>query len=320
MGFLKNSYFFNNKAEKKREIKRKLFSKNFENKNKDLLRELLKIRNKILIIGPHPDDVEFSTGRLILKRKGKNVFVFCMSDGRKGQEIGNYSESEFAKIRIKESQKALKLMNLNLKNVHYFMLPDQEVMNNPFIIDKMFIVIKNIKPDYVLIPPWEGAHPDHDATHLFSVISLKNLMFDFNKIVEYGSYNYYQGRMNVQKFIPKNSVEFKLYPDKELQKKWSSIMKLFKSQVSLQKKYVPKSFFECYRLLPKYDYSKLPYENSYILRDLLNPIYPLAKKIFPKKTLMFYETWNNINPMNVKKKLFFNKKHYTNLVKSFDNK
>lgn len=275
------------------------------------LERLADKKNKLLIIGPHPDDVEFSTGRLILKRKGKNVFIFCMTDGRKGQEIGNLPEEQFAKIRIKESQKALNFFGVSRKNIFYFKLPDQEVMNNPYIIDKLFLLLKTINPDFVLIPPWEGAHPDHDATHFFSLIALKNADFPFENIFEYGSYNFYNGVLNVQKFIPKNTEEIKLIPLYEEQKKWNKAMSFFKSQLSFQKEYVPKSKFEVFRKLPNYDYNKLPHENADILRELLNPIYPLAKKILPKKKLLYYETWNNINPLNVKKKLTNHRFHYS---------
>ncbi|MEM2138900.1 MAG: PIG-L family deacetylase [Candidatus Woesearchaeota archaeon] len=276
-----------------------------------LINSLLNKKNKLLIIGPHPDDVEFSTGRLILNRNQKNTFVFCMTDGRKGQEYGNLSEDEFAKIRIKESKKALSYLGINQKNIFYFNLKDQEVIRNPYIIDKLYILIKKILPDFVLICPWEGAHPDHDATHLFAIIALKNLDYNFNKIIEYGSYNFFNGKLNVQKFIPKETEEFKLYPDEKTQKKWLNAIQYFKSQISLQKKYIPKSKYEIFRKLPYYDYSKLPYEHSFIFRDLLNPIYPLAKKIIPKKKQLYYETWTKINPLNIQKKLLFNKKYYS---------
>jgi len=65
--------------------------------------------------------------------------------------------------------------------------------------------------------------------------------------------------------------------------------------------------------LPKYDYSKLPYstKQSEILRQLLNPVYPIVNKLLPKKDKLFYETWANINPNSVKEKLNGHARNYT---------
>ncbi len=265
--------------------------------------------NKILVVGPHPDDCEFSTGRLIMRRKGKNTFVICMTDGRKGQEgtPGKViPESEYAKLRIRESTKALSELHIELGNAFFFELPDQEIVTNPYIIDKLAMVFRKVKPDFILIPPWEGAHPDHDACHLFSIVAIKNLDFPLEKVIEYGSYNNYQGSFRVQEFIPSDSKEFRLKPSPNEQERWNNIMKVFKSQINQQVHYIPRSMFEVFRQVPKYDYSKLPYGNkqSEIIRDLFSPIYPIARKLIPKKDKLFYETWkSNINPNEVNKKL-----------------
>jgi len=283
----------------------------------ELLAKLINPVNKILIVGAHPDDVEFSTGRLILRRKGKNTFAICMTDGYKGQEGTPVkkiiSENEYVKLRVKESTRALKEFNIDLNNMFFMGCPDQDLVSNPYIIDKIFMLIRKIKPDFVLIPPWEGAHPDHDATHLFMRVALQNLNFGKDKIIEYGSYNNFGGRFNIQEFIPKNTKNNNFIPTPNEQKRWNNIMRTFKSQINQQKYYIPMSKSENYRFLPDYDYKKLPYESkqSEIIRQIINPIYPVVKKILPKKDKLFYETWeSNINPNTIKRKLDLYVKHY----------
>jgi len=270
-----------------------------------MIDELTNISRKILIVGAHPDDAEFSTGRLLLKRKGKNSVVLCLTDGRKGQESTQgpkIDEEKYAIIRIAESKKALKELNVN--NMHFLGIPDQKLIFNPYIIDKIYLIIKKTAPDYILIPPYEGAHPDHDTAHLFTIIAARNYGFNKNNIIEYGSYNNYNGKFRVQEFIPADTKEYNLIPTPNEQKRWLSILKIFKTQKNQQLHYIPRSSFENYRRLPSYDYRKLPYtgKQALIIRHLL--LYPIARKILPNKDKLFYETWkDNLNPIKIKQKL-----------------
>ncbi|MBT4351283.1 hypothetical protein HOD20_02020, partial [archaeon] len=72
------------------------------------------------------------------------------------------------------------------------------------------------------------------------------------KIIEYSSYNNYEGNFRIQEFIPMDTHEEKLIPTDEEQHKWVEIMKVFESQPSLHEKYVPNSSFESFRLLQIY--------------------------------------------------------------------
>ncbi|MCM2325230.1 MAG: PIG-L family deacetylase [Candidatus Woesearchaeota archaeon] len=281
----------------------------------ELLKSLEDPVRKVLVVGPHPDDIEFSTGRLIMRRKGQNVFAVCMTDGRKGQEGTPAKkilpEDEYARVRELESTRALKELGIDLNNLFFMGIPDQELVFNPFVIDKLFMLFRKIRPDFILIPPWEGAHPDHDACHLFARIAAKN--FEFQNIIEYGSYNNYGGEFHIQEFIPMGVEEFRLVPRPNEQKRWNDIMKIFRTQINQQKHYIPKSVFEVFRKVPDYDYTKLPYstKQAEIIRDLLRPIYPLARKLIPNKDKMFYETWkSNIDPSEINKKLDGYVHHY----------
>ena len=269
-----------------------------------LLDELINTNKRIYVIGAHPDDIEFSAGRLILRRKAKNTYALCLTDGQKGQEGTpgkNIETTKYMILRQKESASALYELGISPDNMFFLNIPDQELVKNPYAIDKIALYIIRLKPDLVLVPPFEGAHPDHDAAHLFSVIAARNT--GFKGIVEYASYNYYQEVFRVQEFIPTEVEEHVLVPTPKEQKRWKQVMRIFKSQKNQQKYYIPKSIDEKYRLLPEYDYSKLPYESrtAKILRELLNPVYNIAKKAIPKK--MYYETWSKVNPLNVKRAL-----------------
>ena len=278
-----------------------------------MLKNLQDTSKKLLIIGPHPDDIEFSTGRLILKRNAKNTTVICMTDGRKGQDGTEINkilpEDQYAKIRIKETKIAL--TQLGIQNPIFLNLPDQEIIKNPYVIDRLYLIIEEINPDYVLIPPYEGAHPDHDGAHLFTVIALTNIKFPVQNIIEYGSYNYFNGVFTIQEFIPSSTKPEYLIPTPNEQKTWLNVMKSFKSQKNQQEHYIPKSKHEIFRIKPNYDYTKLPYETetANIIRSLLPQ--KISKHILSKKDKMFYETWEcNINPNDIKAKLHNHMQNY----------
>ena len=233
-----------------------------------------------------------------------------MTDGRKGQDESNdkIPEEDYVKIRLSETRAALK--ELNVENQFFLNLPDQDLVSNPFIIDKLFLFIKNIKPDFILVPPWEGAHPDHDTAHLFTIIAACNINYHKQNIIEYGSYNNYEDKFKLQEFIPKNTDEYRFNPSLDEQKTWLKLMKIFNSQKHQQEHYIPKSKFENYRQLPDYDYSKLPYsrKHSDLLRDLFP--YQLAKRFLSSKDKLFYETWADIDPRRINKKLIHSLGHY----------
>jgi len=271
------------------------------------LKQLVDPAYSVLVIGPHPDDIEFSTGRLIMRRKGKNTFAIVMTDGRRGQEgtpyKKTYSQEDYAKIRMRESIKALKELNVDMNNMFFFEVHDQELVNNPYVIDKSFLMFRKLNPDIILIPPFEGAHPDHDACHLFCRVAANN--YGKGTVLEYGSYNNYEGKFRVQEFIPLDTKEMELMPTPNEQKRWQNIMKIFKTQLNQQRYYVPKSYREIFRACPKYDYSQLPYASTQanIIRYLMKNIYPIANKIIPIKDKLYYETWTKINPVQINKKL-----------------
>ena len=51
----------------------------------EIINQLVDTEKKLLILGAHQDDAEFSCGRLLLKRKGVNSHIIYFTDGKMGQ-------------------------------------------------------------------------------------------------------------------------------------------------------------------------------------------------------------------------------------------
>lgn len=108
----------------------------------------------LLAIGPHPDDVELTSGGTILKMSeaGYRVGILDLTKG----ETGTRGTPE---TRLREAAKAAKILGVKVR--HNLGLPDArlEVSNaNKQAVAK---VIRELEPHTVILPYWEGRHPDH---------------------------------------------------------------------------------------------------------------------------------------------------------------
>lgn len=119
---------------------------------------------RVLFVGPHPDDIEISSGALIKKLvdKGAVVHYLIVTDGGAGTFDPNVSIEQIVARRKKESLEAAKV--LNVKDVEILDFPDGGVYN---VTDMAVEIAKRIQafyPDAVFTPdpllPTE-IHPDH---------------------------------------------------------------------------------------------------------------------------------------------------------------
>jgi bacillithiol biosynthesis deacetylase BshB1 len=108
----------------------------------------------LLAIAAHPDDAELTCGGTLIKmsRKGYRVGVLDLTRG----EMGTRGTPE---TRLREAARAAKIMRLaHRENLG---LPDAHLENSmPF---KLAIAhkIRQLNPHTVILPYWEGRHPDH---------------------------------------------------------------------------------------------------------------------------------------------------------------
>ena len=110
----------------------------------------------VLVIAPHPDDAELGAAGAILKLKaaGKRVGVLDLTDG----EPTPFGSPE---IRARETAAATEILqldwrgNLGLKNRALEASLDARA--------KLAEVIRRHKPQWLMAPYWEDAHPDHVA-------------------------------------------------------------------------------------------------------------------------------------------------------------
>lgn len=112
----------------------------------------------ILAIGAHPDDIELGCSGTIAKsiKSGYRVSILDLTEGELGTR-GN------AKTRINEAKKASEILGItsriNLK------LSDGKIEVNNKNVLKVISIIRNLRPEILLIPHNLERHPDHEHTH-----------------------------------------------------------------------------------------------------------------------------------------------------------
>ena len=115
----------------------------------------------ILAIGAHPDDVELSCGGTLIKavRQGRRVGILDVTEG----ELGTRGSRE---IRAVEAQNAATAMGIHFRaNLR---IPDGNIEKTPENVLRMVTVIRDVRPDVLLIPHSVDRHPDHESSHALS--------------------------------------------------------------------------------------------------------------------------------------------------------
>jgi N-acetylglucosamine malate deacetylase 1 len=108
----------------------------------------------LLAIAPHPDDVELTCGGTMIKmaQAGYRTGILDLTRG----ETGSRGTPE---TRLKEAARAGKIMgvavrrNLGLPDAHLRVTDDYKA--------DIAAVIREFQPHTVILPYWEGRHPDH---------------------------------------------------------------------------------------------------------------------------------------------------------------
>jgi bacillithiol biosynthesis deacetylase BshB1 len=108
----------------------------------------------LLAIAPHPDDVELTSGGTMIKM-AKAGYATGILDLTRG-ETGTRGTPE---TRLKEAARAAKIMGTKIRR--NLGLPDAHLKVTDEYKSAVAAVIREFEPHTVILPYWEGRHPDH---------------------------------------------------------------------------------------------------------------------------------------------------------------
>jgi LmbE family N-acetylglucosaminyl deacetylase len=108
----------------------------------------------VLAIAAHRDDVEQTCGGTLLKmaERGNRTGILDLTQG----EMGTRGSAE---DRAREASEAAKILRVSWR--HALDIPDGRVENTWENRLKVARVIRQTRPRAVILPYWEGRHPDH---------------------------------------------------------------------------------------------------------------------------------------------------------------
>ena len=108
----------------------------------------------LLAIAPHPDDVELTCGGTMLKmaQAGHSTGILDLTQG----EMGTRGTPE---TRLREAARAAKILGAKVRR--NLGLPDAHLRVCDEYKTAIAEVIRELEPHTVILPYWEGRHPDH---------------------------------------------------------------------------------------------------------------------------------------------------------------
>jgi len=108
----------------------------------------------VLVVSPHPDDAEISTGGTIIqcRREGQRVGVIELTNG----EPTPHGSPE---LRATETKRATEVLGLTWRS--QLGLPNRSLQPTLDARRQLAGVFRITRPKIILAPYWEDAHPDH---------------------------------------------------------------------------------------------------------------------------------------------------------------
>ncbi len=229
--------------------------------------------NRVLVLAAHPDDETIGCAGLL--GRTADAFVAHLTDGAPrdtrfipARFAGD--RSAYRRARREEVLHALSLVGIGEERIIEAGAPDQEASYELASLVRWWIELcRRLRPDVVVVHPYEGGHPDHDAAAFVARIGGTLLQQSDGRApthVEMTSYHAPESRLVTGHFLGEghDSVEFRLTERERARK--SRMMRLFATQEETL------SLFsidhERFRRAPEYDFGAAPHGGALYYEQL----------------------------------------------------
>jgi LmbE family N-acetylglucosaminyl deacetylase len=125
-------------------------------------------RGAVLLVAAHPDDETVSVGGILTRLQ--DLVIAHVTDGAPRnraawQAAGYDTREDYARARRQESLNALELAGIPEERIRRLDFVDQEAsLDMPRLTNCISTLVRELRPAVILTHPYEGGHPDHDAT------------------------------------------------------------------------------------------------------------------------------------------------------------
>lgn len=134
-------------------------------------------KNNVLIISPHPDDMEIGMGGIVAKMtaEGFDIVSLVVTDGRRSTSVSDLREDEIAQVRKAEVEEAAHILGVK----HLILLGLQDVKsarNTKEMKEKLKETIDLFHPVELFTPhPEIDKHPTHQIVSRLTIETLDEL-------------------------------------------------------------------------------------------------------------------------------------------------
>lgn len=149
----------------------------------DVQQRLRDPRTRVLFVVAHPDDEVIGAGGSLLSRL-KNCRVVHVTDGAPANMLfahsANFSIREaYANARREEAARALSLAGISESQIIDLGVIDQQLSYQLLsVVRRLCELLREIEPEIVITQPYEGGHPDHDATAFAVHVARRTLHYE----------------------------------------------------------------------------------------------------------------------------------------------
>jgi LmbE family N-acetylglucosaminyl deacetylase len=209
------------------------------------LRSGVPITDPVCVLVAHPDDETICMGGRLANLR--NLTLVHMTDGSPGTGTA-------AETRSKELREALRSLSVRPKHLELGVRDQTACFHLPAITRALLKEIA--RAEIVITHPYEGGHPDHDAS-AFAVQSACQLLERRGEKVpvrlEFACYHLRNGRRITGAFLPRpGMIGLKAELDPDCLERKKRALSCFRSQAETVAWFAPE--IELYRAAPLYDF------------------------------------------------------------------
>ncbi|UQA62961.1 PIG-L deacetylase family protein [Polyangium aurulentum] len=218
-----------------------------------------------LVVAAHPDDE--TIGATWVLSRSDSASVLHVTDGAPHDRAlwspdAPDTREAYARLRAEEMRAALGLAGVGPERIHRLGFADQKACAALAELSlQVADVLAALRPDIVLVHPYEGGHPDHDAA-AFAVRAASGLLARNRiagpRIAEMTSYHRFEGQLRTGVFLPGGGKAAERVLGTEERALKTRMLRSFASQSRVLVPFGVQA--ERFRAAPAYDFTRPPHE------------------------------------------------------------